>query len=199
MKKTTRLIFTAVFFVATAITLTACGGESFTDPRDGQTYKMVKIGDQVWMAENLRYKTPQSICFLEDEKQCSKGRFYSVSEIDEICPTGWHLPTLREAEKLTNNLNMSRKSKNYFETLIDEFTGNDIETFFKERMGYYHPNTVPSFVNAFPENSSDAYLLLYSFHWRLRASYYKVHLEKDSFPFGWKGNVRCILGPENKE
>ncbi len=199
MKNTTSLILTAVSFVATTIFLTGCDEESFTDSRDGQTYKMVKIGDQVWMAENLRYKTPKSICFLEDEKQCSKGRFYSFSESDELCPTGWHLPTLTEAERLANNLNMSRKSKNYFETLIDEFTGNDIETFFKERMGYYHPNSIPAFIHAFPESSSESYLLLNSLFWRLKANDITVYLEKDTFPFSWKGNVRCILGPENKE
>lgn len=81
---------------------------TFTDTRDGKTYKTVKIGNQIWMAENLNYDYFDgggSWCYDKKSSNCDKyGRLYNWKSLKKIAPVDWHLPRKSEFKTLLNNL-----------------------------------------------------------------------------------------------
>ena len=121
------------------------------DTRDNQTYLTVRIGKQIWMAQDLNYTDASldgATCSYQDANTsscseigcgCSYGtRLYlwtaamnlpsdyltniygGTSQVQGICPKGWHLP-----------------SKNEFEVLID-FWGGSVKAWFALN-GYRYP------------------------------------------------------------
>jgi prolipoprotein diacylglyceryltransferase len=76
---------------------------------DGNGYSTIALGGQVWMAENLKvthYRDGSEIPDATREVQGS-GRQYNwhaVNSRKNLCPAGWHVPSLAEWTSLINSL-----------------------------------------------------------------------------------------------
>ena len=123
--------------------------DSIIDSRDGHVYRTVKIGNQVWMAENLNFETENSYCYGDTTTTCDEyGRYYNWAAamdaagvyssngkdcgdnkrcaptypVRGVCPEGFHLPDSTE-----------------WNTLIAEVGGKpDASTKLKSLKGWYN-------------------------------------------------------------
>lgn len=84
---------------------------SFMDTRDGRVYKTIDIWGQTWMAENLDYRDSVAKpelegnrwCYDNEAEQCDAyGSFYSCELSSQVCPAGWHLPSISDWFELYN-------------------------------------------------------------------------------------------------
>jgi len=99
---------------------------TFTDPRDGNVYNTILIGNQVWMATNLAYlptiSSPDMGSYTAPHYYVNNfwgtdtakaktlcnyldyGVLYNWNAALTACPVGWHLPTNAEWTTLTTYL-----------------------------------------------------------------------------------------------
>lgn len=101
------------------ITVVEGNSGTFTDNRDSKEYGWIKIGDQVWMSENLAYSAATGSWAYNNDMgnvdtygmlydwntamNGATGTYDNPSGIQGICPAGWHLPSYFEWDQLTDN------------------------------------------------------------------------------------------------
>ena len=126
LNKRIMIVFTAVFLFSNC--KKDDGSGTVTDI-DGNVYKTVTIGEQVWMAENLRvtrFNDGSDIKLVEDNEEWKNitaaafswydndsalfgnqyGALYNGYAVQDnnICPTGWHVPNANDFMKLIETL-----------------------------------------------------------------------------------------------
>ncbi|QTD37922.1 hypothetical protein JL193_01020 [Polaribacter batillariae] len=75
--------------------------KNFIDTRDNKSYKYGKIGNQIWMLENLSFNYSGSLIYNDSIKNSKKyGRLYTFEMANNCCPVGWRLPSIKEWNEL---------------------------------------------------------------------------------------------------
>ncbi len=128
---------------------------TITDIRDNQIYKIVEIGDQIWMAENLKYlpdvspsshgskDSPHYYVYgyegnnVPEAKAIKNYKVYGVlynwEAARKSCPKGWHLPSDKEWKILEMALGMTKSQAD--QTMV---RGTDEGKKLKSTTGWYN-------------------------------------------------------------
>jgi uncharacterized protein (TIGR02145 family) len=131
---------------------------TFIDSRDNHEYKWMKIGNQIWMAENLAYlpsvnhvkpdstNLPHYYIYgydginVNEAKATSNYAVYGVLYDWEAAltapPAGWHLPSDAEWKQLEIELGMTQEEVN--ESISPYYRGTDQGTKMKTKIGWHN-------------------------------------------------------------
>jgi uncharacterized protein (TIGR02145 family) len=175
---------------------------------DGNIYKTIGIGSQIWMAENLRTthlndsaeiiygQCPRCWAYLTTPGYCWYDNFvanenvfgalynwYTVSSM-RICPTGWHVPSSDEWDKLESYLGsgilagskLIESGNSEFEALSGGYRG--------ELAMYYNSGQTGNFWTSLSVLPGKALTRVIDSK--------SMEIKSESIPVGWGASVRCI-------
>jgi uncharacterized protein (TIGR02145 family) len=187
-------------------------GNSTVTDIDGNTYNTVKIGEQVWMAENLRATryndgadiTNDTSGYYTTGEKSAAGTFSTVfyygSNTSKLCPKGWHIPSKEEWKDLVgfvahdNNGEygiheaVALKAKTGW---IENGNGTDIYGFSARATGAYNPDSAKVIgigeAGYWIANENAA-----TGPWLRRAYYNKTNFLESTGGFRFGYSVRCM-------
>jgi uncharacterized protein (TIGR02145 family) len=125
---------------------------------DGNVYNIVKIGNQVWIIENLKvthYRDGTPVPIVQDNNKWSQLKtgalcfdkenpesykktygalynFYAVNDSCGLCPKGWHIPTAEEWKELIHFLGGKDSAGSKMKDIKSDLWKNPIPGTFNE-------------------------------------------------------------------
>ncbi len=128
LEKDRKSFFSSIIIVAITTIIISCSKDDTPEPVkdiDGNVYKTVRIGTQIWMAENLKTTkfndgtsitevvsketwtnlSAEGYCWYDNDAETYKdtyGALYNGFTVSagELCPAGWHIPVREDWQKL---------------------------------------------------------------------------------------------------
>lgn len=128
-----------------AITLTIfINQNTITDSRDQREYLTWNIGEKAWVKENLRFQDANTGDIIPSYDQY--GAYYKNAQLNNVCPEGFHVPSLNEWKSFMAELPGKKNSRGGM--LIPKISLQDYElqlggmgrldtVILSQRMGYY--------------------------------------------------------------
>jgi len=195
-----RRLFLAIIILLFSLITYAQNYNMFKDKRDGNHYNTIKIGNQVWMKQNLSYHTDEGSWSYDEDwhNQRKYGYLYDWRHANNVCPEGWHLPSKQEFQVLIDNC--KKLGQNAYEVLTAEgkdgfsasfggylkkLTYEGMEIFQFRGKGY----------SAYYWSSAKEKSFLHSCDYDgsyLNISKDSAHVDINTMPYTFGASVRCI-------